>query len=236
MAAKNIWIDDAFPYSGQTLHYCVKRNGTKIYEGEATARDFSIKIYLNRIAQDFLESTFPTETGVTADPGAGAAFSLVEMTREGSDWVEGDVLYCAVYIDAWGGENGQTMAQPINGHADMRQRLFYTSYKDIDCLTFTGDTGYAYEETTGTTTGNSISVSYISTSLCTWKKINLSEHMADLMGIAPVNPRHPYVNYYMWYNNEYYWVYNNRRVVGQGYIQNQSPAYPTVYPTVYKCT
>lgn len=131
MAAKNIWIDDAYAYSGQTLHYCIKRNSTKIYEGEATARDFPIVIYLNRIAQDYLESSFPKELGVNSDPGAGAAFSLVEMVYNGYQWVESNVLYCANYIDAWEGKNGQEMAQPINGHADPRQKLLYTSYGEI---------------------------------------------------------------------------------------------------------
>lgn len=128
--AKNVWIDDAFPYSGQTLHYCVYRNNDKIYEGEATAQDFPIVIYLNRIAQDYLESTFPAEYGANQDTGAYGAFRLVEMTRSGSEWVEGRTLYSATYIDAWGGENGQIMASPINGHADMRQRVLFSSYND----------------------------------------------------------------------------------------------------------
>lgn len=131
MAAKNVWIDDAYEYSGQTLHYCVKMNGNKIYDGIATADDFPIKIYLNRIAQGYLQSTFPQETGTTQDTGAGAAFSLVGKVFNGADWVENSILYCAYYVDAWDGENGQEAASPINGHADPRQRLFHTLYGEI---------------------------------------------------------------------------------------------------------
>lgn len=122
--ARNVWIDDAYEYSGQTLHYRVKMNGNKIYEGIATAEDFPIKIYLNRIAQGYLQSTFPQETGVTQDTGASAVFSLVRLSGS----TEAEVLYTQTYIDAYGSVFGGFMAQPINGRADARQRLFYTTY------------------------------------------------------------------------------------------------------------
>lgn len=126
--AKNVWRDDAYEYSGQTLHYCVKMNGTKIYDGIATARDFPIRIYLNRIAQGYLQSTFPQETGVMQDTGASAVFTLVEKSFDGVDWVEGNVLYQETYLDAYGGAYDGNMAEPVNGHADARQRLFFTSF------------------------------------------------------------------------------------------------------------
>lgn len=128
--AKNVWIDDAYEYSGDTLHYRVRMNGMKIYEGVATAEDFPIRIYLNRIAQGYLESTFPETTGVTQDKGASAVFTLNEMTYSGGSWVEGNTLYQETYIDAYEGVYEGCMAQPINGHADVRQRIFYTSYNE----------------------------------------------------------------------------------------------------------
>lgn len=124
--AKNVWQDDAYEYSGQTLHYCVKMNGTKIYDGIATARDFPIRIYLNRIAQGYIESEFPDATGVTQDTGASAVFSLVRLSGDTED----GVLYTQTYLDAYDGYYEGSMAQPINGHADARQRLFYTSYNE----------------------------------------------------------------------------------------------------------
>lgn len=143
--AKNVWIDDAFPYSGQTLHYCVYRNNDKIYEGEATAQDFPIVIYLNRIAQDYLESSAPGEfeNGKYMDSGASAFFSLVEMTRRGDEWVEGEVLYATEYIDAWGcWDESDTIAATINGHADIRQKLLYSKEDPAgrDPFIYSGDT------------------------------------------------------------------------------------------------
>ena len=122
--ANNVWIDDAYAYSGLTLNYCIKMNGQKIYEGIATAQDFPIRIFLNRIAQKYLQSTFPTNTGVTADSGASAVFSLVRLSGN----TEAEVLYTQTYIDAYDGVFDGNMAEPINCHADPRQRIFYTSY------------------------------------------------------------------------------------------------------------
>lgn len=224
--AKNVWQDDAYEYSGQTLHYCVKMNGTKIYDGIATARDFPIRIYLNRIAQGYLQSTFPQETGVTVDSGASACFTLVEKSFDGADWVEGNVLYCAYYIDAWGAKNGEEMAHPINGHADLRQLLFYTANIDYDCFPVSPDTGSTTGSTSGSSQSGSIIVSAASVSGCNWRKLPpLSEHQAFLMGISRLKVGSNNVNYYLRYNGEYYWVYGVRRLVKYAY----SPAYPTVY-------
>lgn len=126
MAVKNVWIDDAYDYSGQTLHYRVKMNGNAIEEGIASAMDFPIRIYLNRVAQAYLESSFPEATGVTLDEGAYAEFSLVEMSGD----TESTTLYTVTYINAYSGSASRRMSSPINGHADLRQRLFYTTYNN----------------------------------------------------------------------------------------------------------
>ena len=126
MAVKNVWIDDAYDYSGQTLHYRIKKDGFTIVEEEASARDFPIKIYLNRVAQAYLESTFPENSGVTQDKGAYAEFALVEMSGD----TESRTLYAVTYINAYAGEFRTAMTNPVNGHADPRQRIFYTSYNN----------------------------------------------------------------------------------------------------------
>ena len=129
MAAFGVWVDDAYDYSGQTLHYRIKMNGTTIAEEKASARDFPIKIYLNRVAQAYLESTFPENSGVTQDTGASAEFSIVEMSGDTETNVLYEQTYSVQYSYKWGLVLG-LMTYPINGHADPRQRLFFTSYNN----------------------------------------------------------------------------------------------------------
>lgn len=132
MAVKNVWIDDAYDYSGQTLHYRVKMNGNAIEEGIASARDFPIRIYLNRVAQAYLESSFPEATGVTRDEGAYAEFSLVEMSGD----TESTTLYTVTYVNAYSEAVNYSetvsryLSRSINWHADPRQRLYFTIFNN----------------------------------------------------------------------------------------------------------
>ena len=123
---KNVWIDDAYDYSGQTLAYRIKMNGETISEETASAIDFPIRIYLNRVAQAYLHSDFPESTGVTEDGRSYSEFSIVEISGD----TEVQTLYSETYVNAYGGEFKPVMETPVNGHADARQRLFFTSYNN----------------------------------------------------------------------------------------------------------
>jgi hypothetical protein len=129
MAAFGVWFDDAYDYSGQTLHYRIKMNGNAIEDGIASARDFPIRIYLNRVAQAYLKSTFPYVSGVTQDADATAEFSLVEMSGDTETRTLYEQTYSAQYSYRWPLVLG-LMTYPINGHADPRQRLFFTSFNN----------------------------------------------------------------------------------------------------------
>jgi hypothetical protein len=123
---KPIYLDDAYDYSGATLSYRIRMNGKKVRDGFATAEDFPIRIFLNREAQAYIESAYPQQTGVTQDTGAYVLATLSEMI----DGREGNILYQETYIDAYSPVSEGCMSEPINGHADARQRLFYTSYNE----------------------------------------------------------------------------------------------------------
>ena len=139
MEAKDVWRDDAYNYTGQTLDYAVKMNGVVVKKGHASAKDFPITIYLNRLAVDYLEVDCHNSVGFAYEewsgdtrilgqfrnmPDAAAQFTLVRI--EGDTEVE--TLYDVVYVDTSRGELKTYLSEPINGHACTQQVLPYTVY------------------------------------------------------------------------------------------------------------
>lgn len=221
--AKNVWIDDAFPYSGQTLHYCVYRNNDKIYEGEATARDFPIVIYLNRIAQDYLESSAPGEfeNGKYMDSGASAFFSLVEMTYRNGEWVEGEVLYATEYIDAWGcWDESDTIAATINGHADIRQKLLYSKEDPA------GRDPFIYSGDTEVDSGDTIAAAGICRG--SWKFVRV-------MTEFPYYYSGKGINHYYTEGGKLYWIVTRRALAIQSNIMFERAAPRLIHASLYVC-
>ena len=138
MESKDVWRDDAYNYTGQTLDYAVKMNGVVVKKGHASAKDFPITIYLNRLAVDYLEVDWHKNVGFVRSiysgttaipifqemPDAAAQFTLVRL--EGDTEVE--TLYDVVYVDTSRGELKTYLSEPINGHACTQQVLPYTVY------------------------------------------------------------------------------------------------------------
>ena len=118
---KNVFLDDPVAYSGSTLDFKLYRDGSKVQDGVMTAYDFPITIYLNRYAEPFLGNNFPgTTSGVTADPDASGEFEIRDYS--------GNTIVSETYISAYAGEFDELMAEPIDGKADMRQKLYITQY------------------------------------------------------------------------------------------------------------
>ena len=118
---KNVWKDDGFDYSGSTLNFSLYKNGAKVQEGFMTAYDFPIKIYLNRYAQPFLGNNFPgTENGVVPDPDASGVFDMQDLS--------GSTVVSETYISSYAGDFNELMAEPIDGKADPRQKIYITQY------------------------------------------------------------------------------------------------------------
>ena len=124
MAVKNVWVDDAVPYTGDTLDFIIKKNGVKVYDGYCVSRDMPIVLYPNRVAQEFLRSDFNPATGVTADSGASAEFEVVKMSGD----TEEAVLYTVTYINGYAGEFNPVLSEPINGKMDFRGKIMFSSY------------------------------------------------------------------------------------------------------------
>lgn len=128
------WEDTAYEYSGSTLYFRVKKDGDTVYEGysEAFPDGTPIRVYINRIARDYMENGrfSPVRTGVTQDAEAYAEFSLVRLDGDVEDAVLGtiQVLY-GFYGDA-PAESTEIMSDPINGHADMRMYLPVTLFNE----------------------------------------------------------------------------------------------------------
>ncbi len=118
---KNVFLDDRFNYSGSTLNFNLYRNGVLVQDGFMTAYDFPIKIYLNRYAQPFLGNNFPgVEQGVVADPDASGDFDMKDLS--------GSTVVSETYISAYAGDFNELMAEPIDGKADPRQKIYITQY------------------------------------------------------------------------------------------------------------
>ena len=107
--------------SASTLDFKVEADGVEVYE--AHAEQFPdgtpIRIYINRIAKDYLShGTLPTATGLTTDGGAFKLFDITTPDSVGSVWV----------ADGHGKnmEDGKIFSDPINGLADQRMFLFIT--------------------------------------------------------------------------------------------------------------
>lgn len=122
--------DTYLEYTGDTLDFYVKRDGTTVYQGyaERFPDGRPIRIYINRIAQDYLESDGfnPSLTGLQADSGASANFSIT--TTGGTPL--GDVRV----MNGWN-ENlsaHQLLSTPVNGHADRRMYLPASSYHNTN--------------------------------------------------------------------------------------------------------
>lgn len=118
---KNVFLDDGLNYSGSTLNFNLYRNGVLVQDGFMTAYDFPIKIYLNRYAQPFLGNNFPgVEQGVVADPDASGVFDMQDLS--------GSTVVSETYISAYAGDFNELMAEPIDGKADPRQKIYITQY------------------------------------------------------------------------------------------------------------
>ena len=126
----NVWEDTYLEYSGDTLDFRVYRNGTLVYEGyaEKFPDGTPIRIYINRIARDYLyNGDFnPSENGITTDSGATDYFHISRVYNGGSEQGLGgiDILY------GFSGDavNGSLLNEPVNRHADMRQKCLATNF------------------------------------------------------------------------------------------------------------
>lgn len=121
--AEFVHIDDGYSTSADTLDYRITYNGVEIERGRAYGRDFPIMVYLNRVASEFLKSSFPEGYDVVPDEGACGVFAVTDMN--------GVVLYQQTYVNGYEGTLGNgVLSEPINGHADPRMRIFYGAYKN----------------------------------------------------------------------------------------------------------
>lgn len=122
----NVWEDTYLEYAGDTLDFRVYKDDVPVYSGyaERFPDGTPIRVYINRIARDYLfNGVFdPSVTGLTQDSGACAEFSVVQMNG-GVETVFGEIGV----VNAFNGAaiNG-LLNEPINTHADMRQKCFQT--------------------------------------------------------------------------------------------------------------
>lgn len=118
-----VWEDTYYEYSGDTLDFRVKKNGTTVYEGyaEQFPDGSSIRIYINRIAREFLfNGDFnPASAGTQSDSAATATFALYRVSGT-SETQLGSIVVC---MGGLGTLAQGVISEPVNGHADFRMHL-----------------------------------------------------------------------------------------------------------------
>ena len=135
--AQFVYQDYGVLLPGEEFEYKIYLDGVEIEHSKAYGKDFPIVIYPNRVVQQYLHSTFPSNTGVTRDSGA---FGECEVTDENEN-----TIFTHRYINGYDGVSDSDMydyevlSVPINGHADPRMRIFYSIYdyngRDVDVTT-----------------------------------------------------------------------------------------------------
>lgn len=123
MVTNYIWKDTAYVTSAETLDWTLVQDGTTVASGVSHLRPGEewLKVYVNRLAEDWLESTYPSATGLTTDDGACMDFTLQDSS--------GNTLGTYRFILGSVGEVREGISSdPVNGHADCRQRIFAGGY------------------------------------------------------------------------------------------------------------
>lgn len=122
-----VWEDTYYEYSGSTLHCRVKKDGVKVCDiyAEAFPDGRPIKVYVNRLAKDYLSNGGfnPTATGLTADSEATAVFSLIRLIESGGTYTEDVTLGDITIVYGFGNLSEGLVSEPVNGHADVRMNL-----------------------------------------------------------------------------------------------------------------
>lgn len=125
-----VWEDTYYEYSGDTLYFRVKMDGSTVFDGyaEGFPDGSPIRIYVNRIAVDYLsdDAFRPDVTGLTENTGAMANFELFKLVLNGGTYEEDEKLG-DIYIYYGSDRADGIAAVPVNGHADSRMKLPMTA-------------------------------------------------------------------------------------------------------------
>lgn len=129
-----IWKDTT--YTGVTADtiYTLQVGPTEVYRSKISLfPDGTSEMNLNRICENFLDSSLPDFTNITdsaiSQPNACIKFQVYTWsgnTFHFIDWY--DFLNDWSYEDYGNGD--RILSNPINGHMDSRMKLFYTVYKN----------------------------------------------------------------------------------------------------------
>lgn len=141
----SILTDAVYASTATTLNYYVTVDGTVVFRGRAKAGPDGIRINLRRIAKDWMENQLrdflPLQGEIVAHPEALRTFTLYDAE---TDAVLETFRVLYDFADEWNGGTLQ-MNDPVNGHADPRQKIFIgngsptENEQDIDDIPVKGD-------------------------------------------------------------------------------------------------
>lgn len=125
MAVKgSVWIDTVYSSSTEELEYKIKDAGNNVLvEGLAVSRpDAPAEVYVNRVAEPFLEHKFSTATGLTSAPDALRVFRLY---NSGSTLLE-TYTFLRAYDGEWNG-NDAILSDPVRKDVSANMIIPFTA-------------------------------------------------------------------------------------------------------------
>lgn len=129
MEYKNIKEDFYYTTSAETLTYTIFTDGTAIYNGKAyrNPSDGMIRINVAQRVRDYLGNEMPDFRNLVGDVvfNEGSVMTFTITDEYGTVLETYTVLLD--YEGEWDGGD-KALSDPINFHADMRQKIFYTAY------------------------------------------------------------------------------------------------------------
>lgn len=123
-----IWKDTVYQITGDTLSYYVKVGDVTVWDDVAHRRpnDARIRIYMNRIAIDFMNGYLSFNTGLTQNTGEFVEFKLYAHAGGIGRLLE-TYQFLFSFDGEWNGED-KTLSNPIDGVLDPRMLVPFTQY------------------------------------------------------------------------------------------------------------
>ena len=123
-----IWQETIYKTTGDTLHFVVKVGDDTVWDDVAYRYpdEARIMIYMNRIAQDYMEGNLAFVTGLTENPKEYMEFKLYKQVGGVLTLLE-TYGFLFSFTGEWNGGD-KTLSNPIDGVLDPRMLVPFTQY------------------------------------------------------------------------------------------------------------
>lgn len=126
----SVWRDNVYSSNADEIHYRIRENGLfgpLVTEGLATSRpNAPVEIYVNRLVEPFLESSFSTATGLTTSPNAMREVYLYQVNPNTSETLLGDYVVLRDYAGDWDGSE-TILSDPVRKEISAKMLVPFTA-------------------------------------------------------------------------------------------------------------